>query len=447
MSIPLRQFFDVERHRGSARLALGLVALLGLGGTARGQDRVGFDFDDPPETIHPITPDLSYGAALELDFIHQEGFDLGLGNDVDRTELEPKGELAFTYEPNATLRAFLDLELSRVFVLDSPNGSQTEDIKLEAKEAYVTLRKVVGDLTLQIGRQSFQDEIEWYYDQELDGARAYYRLGTLAVEGSVSREGLAPVDLLNSADVEDVNNLFLVGHSVLGEESLASSYLLFRDGREADTDDLYFLGLQSAGELAPELDYWVNAAYVGGEGADSEGAPGIRGFGIDAMGTYVADLPLEPALSLGFAYGSGDNDPGDGGDHNFRQTGLQENEAELNGVVPIKYYGELFDPELSNLTILTVGAGLRPSEDTSIDFVYHHYRQNKASDELRSSNLAADPDGQNKDLGQELDIVFGAEDVGGLTAQVVFGAFFPGDAFGSNADPAYFAGFELQFAF
>ena len=107
----------------------------------------------------------------------------------------------------------------------------------------------------------------------------------------------------------------------------------------------------------------------------------------------------------------------------------------------------MFDPELSNLSILTLGAGLRPSESTSIDLVYHYYRQNSASDELRSSNLEADPNGQSKELGQELDHVIGAEEFGGLTAELVFGAFFPGNAFGSRADTAYFAGFEVQLAF
>ena len=62
-------------------------------------------------------------------------------------------------------------------------------------------------------------------------------------------------------------------------------------------------------------------------------------------------------------------------------------------------------------------------------------------------SVQADPDGRSKDLGQELDLVVGAEGIGDLTAELVFGAFFPGDAFGPNADPAYFVSFELQFAF
>lgn len=440
-----RPFGLVRTHAGTW-LYLVAVFLPWSAGTLA-EDRISFDFDDPPETIHPITEALSYGANLELDFVYQDGFDLGLGQGSDETAVEPKAELAFTYEPKEMLRFFLVLELSQTYVLDSNDGSKAEDAQFEVKEAFFTLRELADGLTLQVGRQQYQDELEWYYDQELDAVRVYQRLGGSVVEGSASREALVQRDMLNNDEVEKVNNFFLVGHTALGEDSLADGFVLFRDGREADTEDLYVLGLQSTGELSPDLDYWINAAYVGGQDTDADGGSDISAFGFDLMGTYVADLPFEPSLSLGIAYGSGDGDPSRGEDHNFRQTGLQSNEAELNGVVPIKYYGELFDPELSNLTVLTLGAGVRPSEDSSVDLLYHYYRQSSAADELRSSNLETSPDGEHKELGHELDLVIGTQELPGLTAQLVFAAFFPGKAFGPNADIAYLAGFEVQFAF
>jgi len=443
----VRQFFGVGRRQAGARLCLVSLLLPWFADHAWAQDRIGFDFDDPPETVHPITKALSYGANLELDFVYQDGFDLGLGESADETAAEPKAELAFTYEPNAALRAFLVLELSQTYILDSGDGSSAEDVQFEVKEAYFALRELAEGFTLQVGRQQYQDELDWYYDQELDAVRAYQRFGGSVLEASASREALVQRDMLNNDEVEKVNNFFLVGHTALGEDSLADALALLRDGREAGTEDLYVLGLQSTGELSSDLDYWVNAAYVGGQNTDADGGSDISGFGFDVMGTYVADLPFEPSLSLGLAYGSGDGDPGKGEDHNFRQTGLQSNEAELNGVVPIKYYGELFDPELSNLMVLTLGVGVLPSEATSVDLLYHYYRQDSAADALRSGNLDADPDGEHKELGHELDLVIGTQEVPGLTAELVLGAFFPGRAFGPNADIAYLAGLEVQFAF
>ena len=48
-------------------------------------------------------------------------------------------------------------------------------------------------------------------------------------------------------------------------------------------------------------------------------------------------------------------------------AGLQENEADFGGAASFKDYGEVLDPELSNLAIFTVGLGLRPSEKFSLD--------------------------------------------------------------------------------
>ena len=63
--------------------------------------------------------------------------------------------------------------------------------------------------------------------------------------------------------------------------------------------------------------------------------------------------------------------------------------------------------ELSNLLIVTLGLGLRPTVRSSFEVVYHYYRQDEALAELRDSNLEVEPDGRNKELGQALDLVFG----------------------------------------
>ena len=73
------------------------------------------------------------------------------------------------------------------------------------------------------------------------------------------------------------------------------------------------------------------------------------------------------------------------------------------------YYGELFDPELSNLLILTAGTGINMTEESSIDIVYHYYLQHKASDELRDAGIDAEPDGESKRLGSEIDLIIGYE--------------------------------------
>ena len=100
---------------------------------------------------------------------------------------------------------------------------------------------------------------------------------------------------------------------------------------------------------------------------------------------YHLDAPLSPHVILGYAFGSGNSDPDDDRDDAFRQTGLQGNETEVGGLTPFRYYGEAFDPELSNLSIFTAGLGTRPTPELSADLVYHYYLQDHAADELRDS--------------------------------------------------------------
>jgi alginate production protein len=424
-----------------------ICLLMTAGHGAWAQSGVTFDFDDPPDTTHRLTDTLSYGADIELETRHERNFNLEKSVDDDETSLEPTMDLAFTYQPNDVVRAFVDFELSKIFVVDSPDGSDSRDTKLEVKEANVTLREIYDGLSLQLGRQQFQDELEWIYEDELDAARAYYRIGSVALEASASVQGDIDKDLFNDDDEDKFFNAFLVGHYTFTEDSGASAYFLMRDGREDDHEDLYFLGVQSIGELAPDFDYWINAAYVFGDRSSDNGSRDIRGFGADLIATRAFDLPWEPSLTLGFAFASGDDKPDNGTDANFRQTGLQANNAEFNGVTRFQYYGEVLDPELSNLAVFTLGAGVRPSEDSSIDLVYHYYRQHQAAGELRDSNLDTEPDGRHRELGHAVDLVFGFLEFESFSSELVVGAFFPGRAFESGADNAYFAGLEFQYEF
>ena len=116
-------------------------------------------------------------------------------------------------------------------------------------------------------------------------------------------------------------------------------------------------------------------------------------------------------------------------DRRFRQTGLQENEARFSGVTRIQYYGELLDPELSNLAIFTGGIGIRPTKRSSIDLVYHYYLQDKVSTSIRSAEIDADPSGLSKRLGSEIDLVVGYEKLKDIEVKCVLGYFIPGKAF------------------
>ena len=129
---------------------------------------------------------------------------------------------------------------------------------------------------------------------------------------------------------------------------------------------------------------------------------------------------MEPSITLGFACGSGDESLRDGKDGSIRQTGLQDN----NGITSFKYCGEVFEPELSNILIFTAGLGIKPTKNSSLGVVYHRYLQHEAEDDIRDSNLKLDPNGNSRELGDELDLIIGYRPTREIRIETVVGAFF-----------------------
>lgn len=395
------------------------------------------------EGSESIWRSLEFGGSVELAYERQQNFDLDRdsGDDVDLLPLELQLEVLFA--PSAYFEAYLQTQLTEPFVLREEGADEDRDTEFVVEEAYFTLSDPDRGLSLQVGRQSFEDLRQWLYDVELDAVRVARRSGDFSVELSASRKALVTEDLLNAVDEEPVNNYILYSAYELDEEVTLGGYVVFSDHRNGDRDRPVFLGLYSAGTIAGRLDFWLDVAQVRGR----EAGQSLRGYGGDLLGVYRFDAPLSPHLILGYAFGSGDSDPDDGRDDAFRQTGFQENETEVGGLTPFRYYGEAFDPELSNMSIFTAGLGARPLPGLSLDLVYHYYLQDEASDELRDSALDLEPTGESRRLGSEIDLVVGFEPLEDLHVRGFLGYFMPGRAFASGTDDALFARLEVLYEF
>lgn len=386
---------------------------------------------------------LTIEVNLELDFESERNFDLDDRANGDVSTIEPEIEVGIEFEPDEFFRTYLQAQWSREYTVREEGPNRDRNAKLEIEEAFFDWSMPQHGFTLRFGRQDFDDEREWVYNENLDGARLFFEFADLTLELSVSQEGLADVDLLNPDGDEKVNNFHIYGRYALNDEVDLSVYWLKRVDQRPSRESPEFFGLRSIGEVLPGLDHWVELAHVRG----NDGSTDIRGYGVDVGATYTFDAPLTPYLTLAYAFGTGDSDPSDGTDKAFRQTGLQDNDGRFGGVTSFRYYGEVFDPELSNLSIYTAGVGFRPTRRSSFDIVFHYYKQDDASDELRDTGLDADPTGLDKDLGSEIDFILAHRGIPNLRLEAVLGYFMPGDAFGPDADDAIFTGFEIDYEF
>lgn len=402
-----------------------------------------FDPDEPPETTIRLAPFLTFGGQIEFEYRLERNLDLDDTRDEDLSTIEPGLSLAFSFDPSKIFQLFFDVNLSGEFIFED-RDQEDHKVSFQFEQAYLLFKNLANErLAFQIGRQRFDDEREWLYDEELDAARAFFQLSSFLLEISVSREGLVDRDLLNDDKADRINNYIAYGTYAIPEEIYAAAYVLIRDDTSDAEDSPIFIGIHSDGDVTDSLEYWLELAYVWGK----DGSNKISGFGFDLGSTYVFNLTLQPSITLAYAFGTGDGDPDDGVDKGFRQTGLQGNESDFNGVVDFKYYGELFDPELSNLSVFTVGGGIKPTEETSVDVVYHYYLQHKASDSLRDTGIDADPDGRSKRLGSEIDLIIGYAGADNLELAVMLGYFIPGKAFPSESANSFLTKLVIQFEF
>jgi len=193
----------------------------------------------------------------------------------------------------------------------------------------------------------------------------------------------------------------------------------------------------------PRNESWVDLATRRGDRGNTE----LAGWAYDVGTTWSPPVGEERlSLTLGYAFATGDDDPGDGRDGTFRQTGFQDNNAKFAGVTSFRYYGELFDPELTNIGVFTAGVGVELARRTSLDLVFHQYTQDRVRPEILDSGLRRAPNGIDGGLGWELDAIFGSRRWKSWDIEVVGAWFHPGDAF-DNADDAFLAKVQLRYRF
>jgi alginate production protein len=403
-------------------------------GQARKARSEGFDPNEPPETKYQILPYLTFGSQIEFEYKYYRNLDLDNSSNEDESTIEPAINLAFSFDPFTYLQAFVNVKFGGEFEIEDGKSKKDRAI-FEIEEAYLFFKDLFQDrFSLQIGRQQFDDERQWLYDAELDGARAFILHWGIVTQLSFSRDGIINKDLINKEAGDETNNYTIYSTYFFNEDTNIAAYFLARDDTTGENDSPIFLGMHSDGEISDNFDYWIELAYATGK----EGSNSINGYGFDLGLLYAFDTSPEPSITLGYAFGS----------REFRQTGLEGNEGDFNGVVDFLYYGEFLEPELSNMSIVTVGTGLNPTDESSIDLVYHYYFQTKALDELRDSNLDIEPNGINKSLGNEIDLVLGYEQKEEKVAIALsFGYFFPGGAFPSDAANGFSAKLVMAYEF
>lgn len=396
----------------------------------------------------PETPFLKYQYSIgsESDITFRSNRDLDRRLRDDTLILAPQVNGYVIYRPNARVETMLEMILESEIAAKEekrttlPSGeivpAENRHTILVVDQAFVRF-KDLGPAEVTVGRMNFEDDRHWLYDTSLDAAHLKLRHNSFQAELSVAQKDWLDLDALNAVPRSRITNYILyVSYHGIEDTRLAGYTIYSRDGSGKEGRPLH-LGLRASGAPSDRFNYWTELAWLRGR---DEFERRFSAHAFDMGATYrFNSVRLQPSVTLGYAFGSGDGNPDDHRNTEFRQTGLHSNEWRMSGVTSFKYYGEGLDPELSNLQILTAGVGLRLAPTVHLDLVYHRYRLNKLAEGIRNAALTAemnqDETMPSRDVGSGLDVILGFRNLFGvrrLGLDLRAGWFFPGTAYRNN---------------
>lgn len=379
--------------------------------------------DDDEQHLAPIRiGKASIGGHVRLEHDRTRNRDLDDRTGDGEDWIRPRVEVEISVPVGESSELYTRLNVTRPTIIGAPSDPENR-ADFDVREVFLYWGNFLhSTLALQVGRQRFRDRREWLYDEPLDAVRLHFfpRSG-LKFEFSAAKGLVGPTtSRRNQYHFIASTSYRLPGRRYVG------AYILKRNDLTRRDEDPIWYGLSSRGAVWRDLSYWAEFARMKGR----RGSNLLRGHAWDAGGTWRFRLPLQPAVSAGYAFGSGDRNPDDGSDGNFRQTSLNDNVGRFNGLKLFRYYGILTAPDLTNLRIGTLNVGVRRASDWSLDLAFHTYRQAVAARRfLGDIELLMRPSGRDVRLGKEIDAVLAIRKIPRTDLNFYTGVFLPGPAF------------------
>jgi len=380
-----------------------------------------------------LTESLFLSGQLEAIGLLEDDFDIN--DDVPRKQDEAlaRARARFVYQPADYFFAVATFSYVKLWRDDQRRGRlEREDYRMGESYLYF-LDPWNKGLSLQLGRVDFDERREWLYDQDLDTVRLILERGLFRAELSYSET------LFDGSPIDEAARNTIIYLSNRDADRHVAGYVIHRDYDLAIRARQTNYGFRAFGEWLPDHDSWLEIGFMQG----NTGRVDARGWAVDVGTTW--EVRKNFFVTGGFALGQGD-DRDTRVNETFRQTGLHDNNDKFGGVTSFRYYGELVDPELANMQIVTLGLGWRPMKRVSLDLVWHEYRQHRASRLLVDTQLKARPNGIDKGLGQEFDLILGWRTSRTWDLEVIAAWFDPGKAF-FNQDPALMGKIQFRYRF
>lgn len=441
---------------------------------------------------------------LKTQFVGEENLDLGTRNNDTETSLVLNGKIGAYLYPTEHITSYVEvrgLYTEGVASSDNDNDDDSADTSFaELRQAWVEFDQLFGidPASLKLGRQRFYETRGLWWNRDLDAARLAIKSditnGFIAVGENQSVYRIGSDNELDRDDEDRLRVLGELSHQYAPSHIIEGRFLYEDDHSDTaaigsnievndrDTEDLNVLwsGVRAQGQFIPsqstlaQISYRADIIGVAGEETITSTTNGpssdlrtvtaindrdVLGWAFDGSIDFLLDHTLEPTLTLAYAYGSGDDGSGD--NNAFRQSDLDGNTSLFpkNRVSsPLRNYGEVLRPELSNIHIANAGLNFPVLKTSDVNINYFSYWLDEESTGLRSSQITAPLNGQDNYLGQALDISTNINIGKEMNLQspllknsalrIKLGGFEAGDAYGAeDGEYAYRGSTELRIKF
>jgi alginate production protein len=436
-------------------------------------------------------------TTLKSQFISEENTSLGTKND-SATSFVLNGKVTARYDSIQDIR--LQTQIRVVHSTGSAQSNYDDDDQaadsnfIEMRQAWIEFKNLfdINPLSLKVGRQRFREDRGNWWDRDMDAIRLSF--DTTLTSGFVSfgqNLGKHRIGSVYKLEQDEENRFRLLGetsHKLANNHKISGRFLFEHDysdlediGQNISSDDrddndysLLWTGLRAQGPLltSPKsklidgLRYRADLMSVIGEEETISTSSGpsldlrtvnahqkrdVRGWAFDGSVETKIKHWLNPVITLGYAFGSGDD--GQGTNTTFRQTGLEGNTSyypEGRVASPLRNHGEVLRPELSNIHILNLGLNIPFLTASDFNFNYYSYwRANQKSD-VPSNGIDASLSASGHNIGQAIDLAahINLSEEMKLTSPLMqrtnlrlkLGSFYSGEAYGSAKDELSYKG-------
>lgn len=352
----------------------------------------------------------------------------------------------------------------------------------EVRQLYAeTSWKAQNELPLGVlfGRKTLRDTRGWWYDNTLDMVQLNYQStllsGQISAGGRIVDERVGFIDeptvgledsyfLITHLDYQYYYQHHLEGYLIYQNVDAPSNQTgqPFIAGNSPRTDsNLIWLGFRAQGLWSLNdnpLHYWLDVATVAGSvqrlslSQQANNTHTVQGSqDIDLLGGIGMDFGFlwkarndSWGAGLGYARGSGDTS-GESQQHGYVQSELANNKGRFFGLNRYWIYGDLLRPELSNLQIFSAFTGWKLAQRLWLETAYHRYHQVEADQLISASRLRITPNGVDKHIGDELNLILGSRRDDGASLQLIASGFQRGKAFNNVLGSRFAYRLSLEF--